>query len=164
MSFANVLTQALAGRWEILLVAGGALSLAVLAFVGSRRLFARAPAPVEPKTDAPPPDPFLYGSPSEQRRSARRKGGVLEILVSDAQAQAEPSRGYILDRSLGGMRLCVKQRTLPGTIVTVRTADAPATVPWVEVEVRSCRQNPDGWELGVQFVRTPPMGVLLSFH
>jgi hypothetical protein len=146
-------------------VAAG-LGLAVLALVGVRRSAARATAaaPQEAAPPAPDYDPFEQGSPSEQRKSSRRKGRAVEILLSDAQVLAPPWRGYVIDRSLGGMRLCCPCRVDPGTRMTVRPVDAPEGVPWTEVDVRSCREAKEGWELGVQYVRTPPMGVLLMFH
>ena len=42
-------------------------------------------------------------------------------------------------------------------------AHAPPMTPWTEVEVRSCRQKKDGYEVGCQFVKTPPWSILLLF-
>jgi len=152
-------------RWESWALVLMSLGLVMLAFVGTRLVFwgrpasRPAPLPAEPLSA----DPFLYGSPGEKRSAARRKGGVVQILISDETAQAEPWGGYVVDRSLGGICVGAKRRAQPGTLLTLRTVDAPAGTPWLEVKVRSCREGTDGWMLGCQFVRIPPTGLLFLF-
>ena len=50
-----------------------------------------------------------------------------------------------------------------GGILSVRPRTAGTTVPWVQVEVRSLRQDAGFWEVGCEFVQTPPWNVLLLF-
>jgi hypothetical protein len=88
---------------------------------------------------------------------------VVAVLLSDEQAQAPPWRGHVLDRSLGGLCLLAERRAESGTVLTVRPANAPPMMPWIELEVMSCRDEENGWELGCRFVRTPPSGLLLLF-
>jgi hypothetical protein len=45
----------------------------------------------------------------------------------------------------------------------VRTTNAPSSVPWVQIEVKSCRMIGKEHELGCRFVRTPPWSVMLLF-
>ena len=41
--------------------------------------------------------------------------------------------------------------------------NASEQVPWIEIEVRTCRLVEDSWELGCQFVKTPQWSILLLF-
>lgn len=108
-------------------------------------------------------DPFQRGSAGEKRASVRRKGNPVVVLVSDAEGQAKPYEACVMDRSIGGLGVVVDNPVDVGTILSIRTASAPASVPWVQIEVRNCRKTNESWELGCQFVRTPPWSVLLLF-
>jgi hypothetical protein len=165
MTLALLLGGLDAGRWDLWALAFLGTGLAILTLIGGRLVFTRAPraAEVKPAEEGPTLDPFVFGSTSEKRSAARRKGGIIEVLLSDEQAKAEPWSGYVVDRSLGGLCLLVKKWTQPGTIVTMRPVEAPPGVPWIEAKVRSCRQASDGWLLGCQFVRIPPTALLLMF-
>jgi len=125
---------------------------------------ARGPRPVSSKGDtAATPDPFTHGATRERRSALRRAGNVVPILVSDAEARSTPTNGWVIDRSTGGLKLVVGESVVPGTILSVRTSNAPQTIPWVQLEVKNCRQTGKEYELGCQFVRTPPWSVLLLF-
>jgi hypothetical protein len=148
-------------EWIIPVV--GALSTG-LALVMGYALLRRSPLPKLPSPARQPDyDPFVQGSLREQRKSFRRAGNAIEVLISDAEVSQQPQHGLVLDRSLGGLRLLASESLTVGATITVRTLNAPPSVPWVEMEVRSCRQVSDGWELGCKFVKTPPWGVLLLF-
>jgi hypothetical protein len=161
--FLHGLDPARVETWVLVFLGTG---LVVLAFVGTRLLLFRAapaaPAPEETDLD-PQTDPFVYGSLSEKRSAARRRGGIIEVLLSDEKAQAEPWHGHVVDRSVGGLCLETKKRTVAGTVLTLRTVVSPPGTPWLEVKVRSCRQTRDGYLLGCQFVRIPPTGLRLLF-
>jgi hypothetical protein len=64
---------------------------------------------------------------------------------------------------MGGFRLSVVQAMPLGMRLSVRAAHAPAKEPWVEVEVKSCRQQEQRWEVGCRFVDEPSYSVLLQF-
>ena len=49
------------------------------------------------------------------------------------------------------------------TIVSIRVINAPVTVPWIQVQIRSCRQEDSTWLLGCQFVKPPPWSIMLLF-
>jgi hypothetical protein len=108
-------------------------------------------------------DPFLDGSATERRKALRRGGRLTRVHISDAEGQAEPVEGWVLDRSLGGMCLAADKEFAEGIILSVRSAEAPETTPWIQLEVKNCRWQENRFELGCQFVRTPPWGVLLLF-
>ncbi len=134
------------------------------ALLGKRRPGPSAPPPPKGKEpSALPPDPFIYGSPAERRGALRRNGNPTAVLLTDAECKQEPARGWVIDRSTAGLCLVVSKGVERGTILCVRTVNAPPTVSWVQIEVRSCRKEDDCWELGCQFVKTPPWSELLLF-
>src|SRR5262249_26555602 len=108
-------------------------------------------------------DPFVHGGSSGRRSALRRGGNPVAILISDAETRAKPSPGFVIDRSTGGLCLSVPEPVVEGTILSVRTSNAPETIPWVQLEVKNCRLVGREYELGCQFVRTPPWSVLLLF-
>ncbi|MCS6852929.1 MAG: PilZ domain-containing protein [Gemmataceae bacterium] len=111
-----------------------------------------APGPILSPAATEPPDPYAHGSVVERRASLRRSGNAVAVLISDAEATAKPYSGWVVDRSMGGLCLSVQESVAPGTILSVRAANAPSTVPWVQVEVRNCRQAGLDWEIGCRFV------------
>jgi hypothetical protein len=121
----------------------------------------RRPPPRQSVTSQP--DPFEDGSNTERRTYLRRPGRPVDILLSDESGQAKPIMGWIIDRSMGGLCLAVKQAVPEFAIRSVRTVDAPSSAPWVQIEIRRCEKKDDYWELGCKFVRTPAYGVLLYF-
>jgi hypothetical protein len=108
-------------------------------------------------------DPFEQGAVGERRVAARRKGNHVEVLVTDAEIQGEPVLGWVVDRSLGGLCLLLSEELSEGTIVSVKPRQHPPGTPWVKVQVRKCKRDADGFEIGCQFERVPPWGVLLLF-
>lgn len=106
---------------------------------------------------------FTQGTTQDRRRALRRGGNPVAILVTDANTKGSPSPGYVLDRSTGGLCLSVSEEIPAGAVLSVRTANAPQTVPWIQVEVRNCRPVGNEYELGCKFIRTPPWSVLLLF-
>lgn len=111
-------------------------------------------------------DPFALGSTGEQRKAFRRLGNPIEVhYTADAFADA-PRSGYVIDRSVGGLRLMVTHEVPPGTVLSVRPANVSPMVPWVELEARSCANSatqPGAYDVGCAFVKTPPYSILLLF-
>jgi len=121
-------------------------------------------AVLDPRGSVDDADPFIKGSKMDRRAALRRGGNPIAVLISDADSKAKPSFGYVLDRSTGGLCLSVAAPIPEGTFLTVRTNNAPQTVPWIKVEVRNCRSvSEKEWELGCKFDKTPPWSVLLLF-
>jgi len=148
----------------------GVLAAVVVLLVGwmvSRRRSAGSfPPPPSPNLKSgsnPAGDPFVQGANQERRIALRRGGNPVSILISDANAQAQPTPGYVVDRSTGGLCLSVSNSVPEGTVLSVRTTNAPQTVPWVQIEVKNCRLVGTEYELGCRFVRTPPWSVMLLF-
>ncbi|MFN4261244.1 MAG: PilZ domain-containing protein [Gemmataceae bacterium] len=106
---------------------------------------------------------LLQNTAAERRGSMRRGGKVVEVLISDAEVLTKPYDGLVLDRSTGGMCLFVEVEVAVGTILSVKAKNAPDTTPWTQVEVRNCRKVSEGFEVGCQFLKTPPWSVLLLF-
>jgi hypothetical protein len=116
------------------------------------------------RPQAPAPDPFVHGSASEQRKSLRRQGNPVEVLITDPlSTTASPWTGYVVDRSVGGLCLLVEDPIPTNATLSVRPTNAPDMTPWVEVVVKACREVNPGHEVGCQFVKTPPWSVLLMF-
>ncbi len=108
-------------------------------------------------------DPFTQGSTSEQRKSYRRQGNPTEIYIAHPDAKDRPARAWVIDRSIGGLCIHASTEYLPSSVLTVLPVNAPEMTPWVDIEVRTCRQVKDVHELGCQFVKTPNWSVLLMF-
>jgi PilZ domain len=98
-----------------------------------------------------------------RRAGIRRGDRPTKVLVSDADAAAEPFPGLVWNCSMGGLRLAVPSALEENTILSVRAADSDGGRPWIQVEVRWCCAREQYWELGCQFVRTPPYCELLLF-
>jgi hypothetical protein len=141
------------------------LGAALLAIAGLH-FFSRgrsAQAPPSPSGPQPEFDPFVQGSATEQRKAYRRAGNPIEVLLRTPGTGQEPKRGWVVNRSTGGLRLDVDQLVEEESVLEVRPSNAPPITPWVEVKVKDCRRTTDGWHLGCQFVRTPPWALLLMF-
>jgi hypothetical protein len=146
-----------------LLLAGIALSLVTLLVVVGRLMALgkrRRPLPAEAPREY---DPFAMGNPLEKRRSLRRRGSLVEVLVTDAGQTARPVRAWVHDRSMGGLCLVLDRSITVSTILHVRAANAPISSPWVQVTVRNSRSWEGDWMHGCQFIKTPQWPVLLTF-
>jgi len=108
-------------------------------------------------------DPHAGGGTMDRRQALRRGGNPISVLVNDAECQGHAIKGYVLDRSTGGLCISLSAELPAGTILSVRTTNAPSALPWIQVEVRNCRPVGKDWELGCKFVSTPPWSVLLLF-
>jgi hypothetical protein len=123
-----------------------------------------APAPPTPCSKKEPEyDPFVEGSATEQRYAHRRAGNPVEVLLAPEGSTTQQWRGWVLDRSVCGLCLCVPDEFADGTVLRALPVKAPKITPWTDLEVRSCRGVKDGYEIGCQFIRQPPWSVLLLF-
>jgi hypothetical protein len=150
--------------WLPLLIGMGvgvcALTMGKLVF-GRRKQVAKVESP--PTAPAQEFDPFTQGSASEMRKSFRREGNLTEVFIALAGQKQRPSHALVVDRSTGGLGLKCNTEVAPGTRLAVLPVNAPSMTPWVDIEVRSCRNVADGFELGCQFVKTPNWSILLMF-
>jgi hypothetical protein len=151
--------------WYTWVIPAVGLTASLMTLFVGRFVLARWRSRVRPGAGSAGPvhDPFDYGSATERRTAARRGGNPIEALITDAEATAEPVRGWVTDRSMGGLCLLLSEEVGPGTILSVKPRNSPPATPWVQVEVRSCKKDRSGYEVGCMFVRTPPWAVLLLF-
>jgi hypothetical protein len=121
---------------------------------------------VSPSGPAVEEDPFTKGSTSEQRKAHRRKGNPIEVMITPKDEPSFTARGYVLDRSISGLRLMLAHEVAPGSVLSVRPANVSPMIPWVEIEVRNCAPSttqPGEFDIGCKFVKAPPYPVLLLF-
>jgi hypothetical protein len=149
--------------WQTWVVPAAGLCAALLVLFAGRFVLARRRAAAARPADEAAHDPFAHGSLSERRGTFRREGTPIEVLISDAEVTEEPVRGWVLDRSMGGLRLLLDDGVASGLVLALKPRQAPPGTPWVRVEVCSCKKEGDGFEAGCKFVRTPPWSVLLLF-
>lgn len=117
-----------------------------------------SPSPGSTYSSTPAVAPF-----GEKRAAFRRDGNPTPVYLSDIDFLDDPFDAWVIDRSLGGLCLCL-DRSLPvGAVLNVRSRNAPETIPWVQIEVRTCRKEEDGHHIGCRFVRTPSWSVMLHF-
>jgi hypothetical protein len=109
-------------------------------------------------TWAPPEQSY-----ADRRGAVRREGAPVRVLLSSATFHNGVNDGYVVDRSTGGLRILIQSAIAPGSTMQVKAVNAPDTVGFVTVIVRSCRKNTDHFELGCEFEKTPPWNVLLLF-
>src|SRR2546428_13919737 len=101
--------------WQTWLAPLAGILSAGLALLVSRALSKRRPSALDVVTEATPPPGQV-----ERRKSPRRGGRPVKILVSDMEAQAKPSVAWVQNRSLGGLCLSVTQQYEVGEILSIR--------------------------------------------
>jgi hypothetical protein len=102
----------------------------------------------------------------EQRGTFRRQGNTVEVHVAKPEDKETPEIGSVMDRSMGGLRLALFHEVEVGLILSIRPSTADKIVPWIDVEVRSCKPStemPDHFEIGCQYVKSPPYSIQLLF-
>lgn len=148
---------------------GGAVAavLVILVLLASRKRkpvqFDEMDDPFKPVIPGGPEyDPFTHGSATDKRRAMRRRGNSVRVLVSDKDAKAVPQEGWVLDRSLTGMCLAVRDAVPVGTVLSVCVADADPRV-WIQLTVRNCHQRKAVVAVGGELVGSHPSNVLWPF-
>jgi hypothetical protein len=142
--------------------AGAAGAALVVSRLGTERRREPPPPATEPKSE-PQIDPFVIGSAAERRNAYRRQGNPVEVSLCEGNSSHELLRGWVIDRSLGGLCLLLPQAIAAGTILNVRPANAGLGTLMIQIEIRSCRQKGKEWEAGCRFIRTPNWSQLLQF-
>ena len=146
----------------------GALAVGLVVFLlalGIGWWFSREKKQAPAKDVTPSQDPeieFLRGITLDRRTSPRRKGNSVEIqLVIPPSTQ--PIQGWIIDRSIGGLRVLLDREVPSGLIVQVRPGTNHTKLPWVDTTVKSCRLEGTYFDVGLQFVQTPNLNVMMQF-
>lgn len=98
----------------------------------------------------PPALPARPTGAAERRATPRRKGNPVPVYMSSGEGVT--SRGWVVDRSLGGLRLMVDEARGPGTVLGVRPVKVHDDFPWVQVRVKNCYAERKSWNLNCQFM------------
>jgi hypothetical protein len=176
MSFAQTLDVLLGWVVDNLpVVIGGGVAIVVLSilFVMNRKrrvtgLNLEKLAALSNNPNALQEEKALNWTPPEQsyadrRETVRREGAPVRVLLASPTFRNGIGDGYVLDRSTGGLRVAMSIAMPPGSTMQVRAVNAPDTIGFVTVIIRSCRKNDDFFEIGCEFDKTPPWNVLLLF-
>jgi hypothetical protein len=100
---------------------------------------------------------------ADRREAVRREGTPVRVLLASPIFRNGMTDGFVLDRSTGGLRIAMSIAMAPGSTMQIRAVNAPDTIGFVTVIIRSCRKNTDFFEIGSEFEKTPPWNVLLLF-
>jgi hypothetical protein len=153
--------------WNTWVVVSVGVVTAGLTLLGSRLFLSRrktsSSEELPPAEPDPRVDPFVQGSASEKRASLRREGNPVEVFITDVEEQIEPVRGWVIDRSLGGIRLLLHEPVELSLTLNVRPRQAPPGTPWTQVVVKSCERKKNGYQAGCMFLRPPPWSIMLLF-
>src|SRR5262249_10986832 len=103
------------GSVGIAIGVGVVLVVAILIGLAIRSRGSTETIALTPRAVVREPDPFTEGSATEKRRALRRRGRRVRVLVTDADGKAEPIEGFVLDRSVNGLRLSVGNSIPEGT-------------------------------------------------
>ena len=141
--------------WMILAVG---FVVACFAFVVGKRFV--NPPKAEPPLPAAPVDVFRHGGTKERRAAPRRRGNSVEVLFAPAPNK-EPLQGWVVDRSVGGLCLTLEQQVKEGEVWHVKPRNAPPSIPWTPIEVRTCKAEEGSWKVGCRFLQTPQWNVML---
>ncbi|MDB5310095.1 MAG: PilZ domain protein [Gemmataceae bacterium] len=156
-------------------VTGGAVAIFVLSMLFFRQRRRGGGLALDAATLAVPSsaravdeDKAVNWAPPEQsyadRRGAVRRDGVpVRVVLSSTSFRNGVNDGFVVDRSTGGLRILMQSAMAPGSTLQVKAVNAPDTVGFVTVIVRSCRKHADHFEVGCEFEKTPPWNVLLLF-
>jgi serine/threonine protein kinase len=95
-----------------------------------------------------------FGKPGfpERRAAPRRTGNAVSLLIAESPSSAEPLRGWVLNRSPGGLGLMVEDAVEIDTVVHVQPQGANLGARWFPVRVIYCFQERIRWRVGCQLV------------
>jgi hypothetical protein len=108
-------------------------------------------------------DQFTHKCVSEKRQVFRRRGQCVEVDITDHEVKETPWHGWVIDRSIKGLRLGVDRNVEVGTLLNVRVCQMSPPMPWYEVKVVHSKPNAPTYEIGCEFVTPPTWNVLLIF-
>jgi hypothetical protein len=117
-----------------------------------KQLLPHLPTPSARRPPEIPPEElqFLKSGGADLRASRRRWGNPTDVYLT-LPLRLERLHGLVINRSTGGLAIFVDEEIPAGTVVHVRSGEAPNYVPAVEVEVKHCRQGGKNFVIGCQF-------------
>ncbi len=171
MLFADFLAEA--QSWaaaNLPITVGGIVAVLVLTYLCVSAAFrrrdpktGRRAVPVVSKHDKALNWEPVEKSYADRRGSVRREGQPVRVMLAATVFRNGVADGYVIDRSTGGLKIAAQVAVAPGSVLQVRAVDAPDTIGFVSLIVRSCRKADDHYEYGCEFEKTPPWNVLLLF-
>jgi hypothetical protein len=160
------MTVLLANEWSGLVPFGVGFGVAV-ALSSTLWLISRRPrivaGPPKPKSDSAALSDSDDDTYANRRSSSRREGPPVRVILSSPAFRGQMETGWVMDRSTGGLRIAINKPLAAGSVLQVRAENAPDTIPWTSVVIRSCRDEGPHHEIGCSFEQTPPWNVLLLF-
>src|SRR5262245_44404183 len=102
------------------------------------------------------------GSGTERRRTRRRWFNPT-VVSFYSPLQNEPLHGIVVNRSTGGLAMLSDADFAKGTMLFVRSVEAPAFISPVKVQVRHSRPAGRMWLVGCQFTEELPWNVKVWF-
>jgi hypothetical protein len=128
-----------------------------------KELLAMLPAEARRAPEGAPDDlQFVTQGGVEKRSGRRRWGNPTEVYV-DARLWPGPVHGLVINRSTGGLALLLQNEVPAGTEIKVRSAEAPRSVPFINLEVRHCRKAGKLFLIGCQFCEEVPWNIRVWF-
>jgi PilZ domain len=109
-----------------------------------------------------PEDEAFLGKGSERRRGRRRWFNPT-VVSFYSPLQNEPLHGIVVNRSTGGLGMLSDSDFPQGTILFVRSVEAPAFISPVKVQVRHSRPAGRMWLVGCQFCEELPWNIKVWF-
>src|SRR5581483_7140696 len=136
-------------HWQAWVIPLAGLASAGLTLVMGRALLRKRRQAAPQDGNTLKMDPFVHGSANERRTSLRRTGKHIKVLVSGAGGVEEPAeQAYVVDRSLGGICFLLPRELPENTLLKIRSVEASADSPWVQVQVKRCEHKELDWEIG----------------
>jgi hypothetical protein len=165
--FADVPYQTLAA------IAAGVSITGLILWIGLRNRPAAAPPADGKPADAPAPNVvsrivswtsmLQRGGYRGKSQSLHRKGGSVDVLLTDPARPDSPIKAWVLERSVHVMTLVAEEAFNPASTGKVRPLNAADNIPWIDVEVQECNPAETEWRIVCKFVKVPPYNILMLF-
>lgn len=110
---------------------------------------------------------FLFGVEMLRRLGwmrGNKKMNPLNALLSDSEAKATPRHALLLHRGRRGLDLLVDDPQRPDAVLSIRTVQAPGSIPWVRITVVACKPAGKNFLLNCEYVDRPPWNVVVWFN
>jgi hypothetical protein len=97
-----------------------------------------------------------------RRKSRRRWANPIEVAIV-SPFHDKPVHGLVINRSTGGMAILTDVAFEAGTVLSVRSKDAPNGIGYVDVCIRHSRQASKLWIIGCEYNEDVPWNVKVWF-